>query len=112
MAHNFRNEVRKLNLITSTRTNGSVSGRMAQMFRNEVRNITYITSFRTNERSSYGPPTTGFSVKTGNPFFIFNLDVLICKNLKNMIYYIKIIEGGRYVRIAFEQFHFSYVHNF
>ena len=73
MAYNFRNEVRKLNLITSLRSNGSTSGRMAHLFQD-------------------------FQFDAGNPFFIFNPIDSICKNLKNMIYYIKIIEGGSYER--------------
>ena len=47
MAHNFRNEVRKLNLITSSRPNGS-KRRMAQYLRNEVSKYVYITSYRPN----------------------------------------------------------------
>ena len=73
MAHNFRNEVRKLNLITSLRPNGSASGRMTYLFQD-------------------------FQFDDGNHFFIFNPIDSICKNLKNMIYYIKIIEGGSYER--------------
>ena len=45
MAHNFRNEVRKLNLITSLRPNGSASGRMAHLLQD-------------------------FQFDAGNPFFI------------------------------------------
>ena len=45
MAHNFRSEVRKLNLITSLRPNGSASGRMAHLLQD-------------------------FQFDAGNPFFI------------------------------------------
>ena len=84
MAHNFRNEVRKLNLITSLRPNGSASGRMAHNFRNEVRKLNLITSLRPNGSASgrMAHILQDFQFDAGNPFFypkIFADSISICR---------------------------------